>query len=184
MEEAILSHFLVLGAGLAVVGKGIDTDAATRNEDACHLDVFGFHQADEVFHDDIDTILVEAAMIAEGEEVKLQALALHHSLVGQIADANLCEVWLTCDWAKSRELRAVEAHPIVVLRMLVLERLQDFRSIVLRYFCFLSKSFQAFLLSVSHMISFYFQGIFVSLLDVVCRKDNVRSRHQRCRYSR
>ena len=99
MEEAILRHFLVLCAGLAVVGKGINADAASWNKDACYLDVLGFHQANEVFHDDIDAILVEAAMIAEREEVKLKALALYHSLVGKVADANLCEVGLTRNWA-------------------------------------------------------------------------------------
>lgn len=65
MEQTILCHFLVLRAGLSVVGKGIDADAATRNEDASHLDVLGFHQADEVLHDDIDAVLVKAAVIAE-----------------------------------------------------------------------------------------------------------------------
>lgn len=65
MEQTILCHFLVLRAGLAVVGKGINADAATGNEDACHFDVLRFHQADEVLHDDVDTILVKAAVIAE-----------------------------------------------------------------------------------------------------------------------
>ena len=54
MQEAVASHFLILGAWLAVVGIWIDADAATGNEDACHLDVLGFHEADEVLHDDIE----------------------------------------------------------------------------------------------------------------------------------
>lgn len=65
MQEAVLCHFLVLRAGLAVVGKGINADAATGHEDASHLDVLGFHESDEVLHDDVDTILVKAAVIAE-----------------------------------------------------------------------------------------------------------------------
>ena len=65
MQKAVLRHFLVLRTRLAVVGKGINADAATRNEDASHLDVLGFHQADEVLHDDVDAVLVEATMIAE-----------------------------------------------------------------------------------------------------------------------
>ena len=138
MEEAVLSHFLILCAGLAIVGEGIDADAATRNENARYLDVFGLHQADEVFHDNVDAILVEAAMIAETEEVEFETLALHHSLVGKVVDANLSEVWLTRNGAKSRELRAVEAYPVIVLGMLVLESLQDFGSIVLRYFSLLA----------------------------------------------
>ena len=138
MQEAVLCHFLILRAGLAVVGKGIDADAAAGDEDACHLDVLGFHQVDEVLHDDVDAVLVEAAMIAEREEVKLEALALHHALVGKVADAYLCKVWLACDGTQCRELWAVEAYPIVVLGMLVLKSFQHFGIVVLGYLCLLA----------------------------------------------
>ena len=110
MQEAVLCHFLVLRAGLAVVGKGIDADAATGEEDACHLDVPGFHQSDEVFHYDIDTILMEAAVVSEREEVEFQAFALHHPPVGKVVDAYLGEVRLPRDGTERRELGAVEAR--------------------------------------------------------------------------
>ena len=138
MQEAVLCHFLILRAGLAVVGKGIDADAAAGDEDACHLDVLGVHEADEVFHDDVDAVLVEAAVIAEAEEIEFEALALHHSSVGEVADAYLCEVGLSGDGAECRELRAVEAYPVVVIGVFVFESFQHFGIVVLGYLCLLA----------------------------------------------
>ena len=150
VQESVLSHLLVLRARPAVVGERIDADASSWHEDACHLDVLRLHESDEVLHDDVDAVLVEAAVIAEAEEVEFQALALHHSFVGQVADAYLGEVRLSGDGAECRELRAVEAHPIVVLRVFVLESLQHFGVVVLWNLGFLAKGFQALFFSVGH----------------------------------
>ena len=70
MKEAILCHFLILRAWLSVVGKGIDADATSWNEDTSYLNVLGFHESNEVLHDDVDAIFVETAMIAEAEKVE------------------------------------------------------------------------------------------------------------------
>ena len=43
-------------------------------EETGDLDVFGLHEAHEVFHDDIDTVLMEVAVVAEGEEVEFRLL--------------------------------------------------------------------------------------------------------------
>ena len=99
MEESELSHLFVLCAWLAIIGIRMDADAASWQEETCYLDVLRFHKADEVLHNNVDAILVETAVIAEAEEVELKAFALHHSLVGQVTDANLCEVGLSCDGA-------------------------------------------------------------------------------------
>ena len=115
----------VLGARTAVVGVGVDGDAATWGEEAGDLDVFGIHQFDEVLHDDVDTILMEIAVVAEAKQVKLQALALHHSHVGDVTDADFRKIGLPGDGAEAGELGAVELHPIVVALMLVDEGLQS-----------------------------------------------------------
>ena len=73
----MLGKLLIFCALAAIVGKGVDADAATRGEDARHLDIFGVHEADEVLHDDVDAVFVEIAMIAEAEEIKFQTLALY-----------------------------------------------------------------------------------------------------------
>lgn len=49
--QSLPGKLLELGVGLAIVGIGMDGDAATGREDACHLDVAGIHQADEVLHE-------------------------------------------------------------------------------------------------------------------------------------
>ena len=129
--EPVLGQLLVLGAGTAVVGVGVDGDAAAGGEDTCDLDVFGGHEAYEVFHDDVDAVLMEVAVVAEADEVELETLTLHHALIGEIADAYLCKVGLAGDGAKACELRAVELHPVVVLGVFVLERFEHLGSIVL-----------------------------------------------------
>lgn len=99
VHEAVRCHFLVLGARTAVVGIGVDADAAAWSEDAGDLDVFGVHETDEVFHDLVDAVFVEVAMVAEREEVELEGFALYHALIGEVGDAYLGKVGLTGDRA-------------------------------------------------------------------------------------
>lgn len=49
----------------AVVGVGMDGDAAARREFAPDLDILRIHELDEVLHDSVHAILVEIAVIAE-----------------------------------------------------------------------------------------------------------------------
>ena len=110
--------------GVAVVGKGVDGDAATGGEDAAHLDIAGIHQSHQVLEDDVDAILVEVTVVAETEEIELEALALDHILAGDIVDDDSGEVGLPRLGAQRSELGAVECHEILVVGMLVFERLQ------------------------------------------------------------
>ena len=80
--------------GVAVVGEGFDGDAATRVEQSDDLQIFGIHQLDQVFHDDVNAVLVEIAVVAEAEEVELQALALHHACARDVVDDNMSEIGL------------------------------------------------------------------------------------------
>ena len=121
VEKAELGHLLIFSARPAIIGIGIDADSATRGEYACHLNILWVHQADKVLHNLIHTILMEIAMIAERKEIELQALALDHTLIGQVADANLGKIRLARYGAQTCKLGAVEAHPIVVLGMFVLK---------------------------------------------------------------
>ena len=97
LGKTLFCQFLPFCSGLAIVGVRPDADASARSENASHFDVFRVHQLYEVFHDDVDTVLVEVAVVAEAEQIKLQALALYHSYVGHIADAYLCKVGLSGD---------------------------------------------------------------------------------------
>lgn len=68
-QQAFLGQVGILGSRAAIVGVGIDGDAPTRCEQAYHLNIFGIHQSHQVFHDDVDTVLMEVTMITEGKEV-------------------------------------------------------------------------------------------------------------------
>ena len=157
--ESLLCQLLILGAWLAIVGIRPDADATTRSEDTCHLDVFRIHQLDEVLHDDVDTVLMEVAMVAETEEVKLQALALHHLHIWYVTDANLRKVRLSRNRTKRRELRAVESYPVVVAWMLVAKSLQHLWRIIHFIFGLGSESLQTILFSI-HCLG--------NLINVVC----------------
>lgn len=96
--ETLFGQFLVLGARTAVVGVGIDGDAATWGEEAGNLDVFGIHQFDEVLHDDdVYAVLVEVSVVSESEKIEFEALAFNHLDIRDIADAELREVRLSCN---------------------------------------------------------------------------------------
>ena len=116
--------------GVTVVGKGLDGDAASGVEQADDLQVLGIHQLDQVLHDDVHAVLVEIAMVAEAEEIELEALALHHQGARDIINNNVSEVRLTRLGAQGGKLRTVERHQIIVLRVFVLESLQHLRHIV------------------------------------------------------
>ena len=89
IHHPIVRHLLILRTWTAVVGVWIDADTSTRSEDACNLDVLRIHKTYEIFHNLIDAILVEVAMITEREKIELEALALNHTLVRKIRNANL-----------------------------------------------------------------------------------------------
>ena len=130
LPQAIGGEFGVGRIGATVVGVRVDADAAARGEQARHLDVLRVHEADEVFHDDVHAVFVEVAVVAETKQVEFQAFAFHHAAVGQVTDADFRKVGLTCDGAEARKFGAVEAHPIVVVGVLVDEGFQYFGRIV------------------------------------------------------
>ena len=122
---------------IAVVGEGFDGDAATRVEQPDDLQVSGIHQFHQVFHDDVDTILMEVAMVAEAEKVQFEALALNHAHAGDVVDDDVAKVRLARFGTQRRELRAIEGYNIFVLRMFVLKSLQNIRRVVVTVMCVL-----------------------------------------------
>lgn len=122
--QPVLGDLRPPGPGLAVIAVGIDGDAAPGQELAPHLNVLGVQQADQVLHDDIDAVLVEIPVIAEGEEIELQALTLHQLLVRYIGDVDGGEVRLAGNGTQAGKLRAVELDEVIVVRVLVAERFQ------------------------------------------------------------
>jgi len=159
-EQTLLGHFFVFRARTAVVGVGVDADAATRSEESCHLNIFGVHEADEIFHDGVDTVLMEIAVVAEREEVELQALRLDHPFARHIENLYLSEVWLTGDRTEGCELWAVKLHPVVVLRVFVLEGFEYFRSIVGGVLRFAAQLLQAFLFAIVTHSLVLLKGVF------------------------
>ena len=149
--ETIECQLLVLGSWSAVVGIWVNCNASSRRKNASDLDVTGIHKMNQVFHYYIDTVFVEVAMIAEAEEIELEALAFDHLDIRNIADDNVCEVRLTCDGTEACKLWAVELDPIVIFLMLVDECLQHFWSIILSVHCLLvAKERESFFLRTIH----------------------------------
>ena len=133
-EHTLFGHLFVLRSWLAVIGIGIDADATTGREQPYHLDVLGCHEPHQVFHDDVHAVLMEIAVVAEGEKVELQALGLHHALGRYVHNLDFGKVGLARDRAERRELWAVELYPVVVALMLVLESLQHLGGVVVQIF--------------------------------------------------
>ena len=128
-QEALFHHVLMLG--IAVIGEGLDRDAATGIKQADDLQIFWIHQLDQVLHNDVDAVLVEIAVVAETEEVEFQALALHHQRARDVINNKVSEVGLTRLGAQRGKLGAIQSHKVVVLRMFVLKRLQHLGRIVI-----------------------------------------------------
>ena len=99
-EHTLLGHLFILRSRLSVVGVRVDADAAAWGKESDDLDVLWFHQLHQVFHDDVDAVLMEIAIVAEGEEIELQALRLYHPLGGYVHNLDFSKVWLTRDRAE------------------------------------------------------------------------------------
>lgn len=69
VEKPLFCQLLIFSARPAVIAIRVNTDSAARSEDTGYFDVFWSHQADKVFHDDIDTILMESPVVAETEQI-------------------------------------------------------------------------------------------------------------------
>ena len=119
IHKPVFCQFLILCAGLSVVGEGIYAYSATRGEYACHLYILGIHQSYEVLHYYVHAVFVEITVITEAEQIEFKTLALHHFLSRNILYTYLGKVGLPCNWAQRCKLRAVELHPKVVAGMLV-----------------------------------------------------------------
>ena len=92
LEQTRLCHLPVLF--VAVVGEWIDANASAWGEYASDFDVAGVHQFDEVFHYDVDTVLVEVALVAERKKVELEAFAFNHVFARDVLDYDFREVGL------------------------------------------------------------------------------------------
>ena len=86
---------------------------------------------------------MEIPVIAETEEIELEALALNHPVVRDIADADFRKIRLACNRAETGEFRAIETYPVIIFRMLVLEGFKYLRSIIHLVIRLISEGLQA-----------------------------------------
>ena len=73
---------------------------------------------------------MEVAVVAETEEVELEALALDHAHTRDVVDDDVAKVGLTRLGAQRSELGAVERHHRFILGVLVLEGLKHVGALV------------------------------------------------------
>ena len=129
-RESLLRQGLIFGPRASVIAIREDGDATSRGKESGDLDVFRVHQANQILHNLVHTVLVEIPVIAETEEIELEALALNHPVVRDIADADFRKIRLACNRAETGEFRAIETYPIIILGMLVLKGFKYLRSII------------------------------------------------------
>src|SRR6185369_10389978 len=96
----------------AALPADVDRDSAARVPVAADPQPLGLHLLGQPLADADRHILVESAMIAEGAEEQLEALAFDNGFAGRIVDDEVREIGLAGDRAKRRELRCGEAHEV------------------------------------------------------------------------
>ena len=70
--KALFRSLFPLCTSLAVVCVWIDGQTTARRKLAPYLDVLRVHQLHKVFHDDVDAVFMEVAVVAEAEEIEFQ----------------------------------------------------------------------------------------------------------------
>ena len=109
----------------------------------------------EILHDDIYDVFMKIAMIAEAHQIELEGFAFYHPLSRYITDIDGRIIRLSGNRTERRKLRAIELDPVIMIRMTILERLQNLRTIVIMICDFLlpEKRNLLFLLIACHIIS-------------------------------
>ena len=67
--KALFGSLFPLCTRLTIVCVWIDGQTTARRKLAPYLDVLRIHQLDEVFHNDVNAVLVKVPVIAEAKEV-------------------------------------------------------------------------------------------------------------------
>ena len=75
---------------------------------------------------------MKIAVVAETEEVELQGLTLDHTPFRDVGNRDRRKIRLSRNRTETRELRAIELDPIILVRMLILKGFQKMRRVVLR----------------------------------------------------
>ena len=119
LREPFPCNLFPLGSGFSVVAVGIDRKTASGQEFTPDLDIFGIHELYQIIHDDVDTVLMEISVIAEGKKVELKGFAFNHFLVRNIGNIDSREVRLPGDGAEACKFGTVEFYKIVIPGMLV-----------------------------------------------------------------
>jgi len=141
VHQAVLGPLLIFGAGLAVIAIRVYAQSSTWQKLSPDLNVFWFHQLNQVFHDDVDAIFVKSAVVAEAEELQLQTFAFNQFLIRNITHVNSSKIGLSGNGAQAGKFRAIEFHPGVVLRMSVVKAFQHFGAVVEQVFALVSEVF-------------------------------------------
>ena len=63
--ESVPRNLLPRSTRFAVIAVGINGDTAARKKTSPDFDVFGIHEPDQIFHDDVYAVFMEVTVIAE-----------------------------------------------------------------------------------------------------------------------
>ena len=141
--EAFFCRLFPVRTWFAIVGIRIDGKPPSRGEFAPYFDELRVHELDQIFHDDIDAVLVEVPMVAEGEKVEFEGFGLYHLLVRYIGDIDGGKVRLPCHRAEGSKFWTVEFNEIVVFWVFILEGLQYLRGVICWVVCGMAKGVNA-----------------------------------------
>ncbi len=118
IDRSQLERLLAVGV-LAVSGADGRLDAASDGEVPDHFHPARRGRRDEIVQDAVGHVLVKRALVPIGPDVELDGFELDEKLVGHVSDANGGEVRLARAGAEAGELRDLEAHLVIPVRMRV-----------------------------------------------------------------
>ena len=139
------------------IDERVDGYAAARSEFPDDLDILGLQEFREIVMNYIDHVFMEIAMVAEAEEIQLQAFRLHEPLAGNIADCENGEIRLPRLRAERGEFRRCKRDPVIAAAHAVGECFEDGGIVIGGSGAFAAQRFQSIKI-VSHCVDFCFSG--------------------------
>ena len=123
-RQPVPRDFLPRRPALPIVTIRIYGKSSAREELPRDLDILRIEKGNQILHDLIDAVLMKISVISVREQIQLQTFALHHQLIRHIRNVYRGEIRLSRDGAQAGELRTIELHEIIIVRVLIGECFQ------------------------------------------------------------
>ena len=80
VSQTLKGHLFPTSAWFPIITVRVNGYPSSGSKFSPFLNVFRVHQTNQIFHDNVYTVLMEISMVAEAEQIQLQRFTLHQDV--------------------------------------------------------------------------------------------------------